>query len=406
MDEFNNDNKTKKKSNKGLFKGIIIGVVISILVMTVSNNFSAKTFANSDNPDKKLKEIENIINSEYVEELTDEQINNMNENIYRGYVAGVQDVYTTYMDKDSFELFMQSTNGQYAGIGASVTSSLDDNKVTIVTPFPNSPAEKVGLVTGDKILTVDGQEIFGDALDTATSLLKGEEGTTCVITVLKADTSKVETITVTRGKIDVPTISYEMLDNKTGYIRITSFDRVTLDQYNEALEDLKSQNMESLILDLRDNPGGLLDVVCAIADSLVPEGTIVYTEDRKGKQDFMYSKEEHLGLPMTVLINEYSASASEVLACAIKDHKTGTIVGETSYGKGVVQSLYPLRDGSALKVTISKYYSPNGYSINGVGLEPDVLVEYDEMENGSTYNMPFEEDVQLQKAYELLNPTK
>lgn len=405
MDEFNNDNKSSQKSNKGLFKGILIGVAISILAVTISNNFISKTFAYTNNPDKKLKEIEYIINSEYVETLTDEQINDMNENIYRGYVAGVHDVYTTYMDKESFKLFMQSTNGQYAGIGASVSSS-DDNKVTIVTAFPDSPAQKVGLTTGDKVLTVDGVELFGDALDTATSLLKGEEGTSCVITVLKAGTSDIETITVTRAKIDVPTISYEMLENKTGYIRITSFDRVTLDQYKEALADLKSQNMESLILDLRDNPGGLLDVVCAIADTLVPEGVIVYTEDKAGKQEFMYAKEEHLGLPMTVLINEYSASASEVLACAIKDHETGTIVGETSYGKGVVQSLYPLKDGSALKVTISKYYSPDGYSINGVGLEPDVVVPYDEMENGSTYNMPFDEDVQLQEAYELLNPNK
>lgn len=399
MDEFNKD--TKKSSNNGMAKGIAIGIIVTILFTFVFDTLSASSFNTS--ADKKLYEIRKILDAKYVEPITKEQETEMNENIYRGYVAGVGDKYTTYMDPETFQMFMQSTNGQYAGIGASVSNDKNDNKVTIVTPFPNSPAEKAGLKSGDKIIAVNGQEVFGEDLDTAVSLLKGEEGTTVEATILKKDTQKEEVITLTRAKIDVPTIEYKMMDNKTGYIRITAFDRVTENQYKEALKDLQSQGMEKFILDLRDNPGGLLDVVCNIADTLVPKGVIVYTEDNKGKKDYLYSKDEHLGLPMTVLINEYSASASEVLTCAIKDHKMGTIVGEQSYGKGVVQTLFDLKDGSALKVTISKYYSPNGYSINDVGIEPDVVVPFDEMENGSTYNMPYDKDIQLQKAFELLN---
>lgn len=402
MDDLKEDKRNSSNSNKGLIKGIAVGVVSTLLLIFVSNSLTSSTFASS-RVDRKLSSIRKLIDEYYVEPITDEEYNEMYENIFKGYVAGVGDKYTTYMDAETFEMFMQSTNGQYAGIGASVSTGKEDNKVTIVTAFPNSPAEKIGLKSGDKILTVDGVEIFGDDLDTAVSLIKGEPGTSAQITVLKTNEKEPITLEVTRAKIDIPTVEYEMLENKTGHIRLTSFDRVTLDQYKEALDDLNSQGMEKLILDLRDNPGGLLDVVCAIADTLVPKGVIVYTEDKNGKKDYLYSKEEHLGIPMVVLINEYSASASEVLACAIKDHGTGTLIGEQSYGKGVVQSLFDLKDGSALKVTISKYYSPNGYSINGVGITPDIEVEFDEMEYGSTFNMPYEEDVQLQAGYEYLN---
>ncbi len=397
------DEKSKGEfsKNKILLKGISIGVAGTLIVSLVLNT-AFLVLASGTNVNKKLAEIDKLLQRNYVEPLTTEQSQAMESNIYRGYVAGVGDKYTTYMDTEDFEDFMESTNGQYAGIGASVSNDKNDNKVTIVVPFPDSPAERAGLESGDKIVAIEGEEVFGDDLDAAISKLKGEAGTKVTFDVLKKSTGKVETVTATRAKIDVPTVYHEVLDNNIGYIRLSAFDKVTSKQYIEALNDLTNKKVSSIVLDLRDNPGGLLDVVCEIADTLVPEGVIVYTEDKDGNKEYMYSKKDMVGLPMVVLINEYSASASEVLTGAIKDYGIATIVGEQSYGKGVVQSLFPLRDGSALKITISKYYSPKGTSINGVGIEPDVVVPFDEMEHGAAYNLPYDQDVQLQKAIEIL----
>lgn len=403
MDE---ENKPKKKMNKATIKGIAIGVVGTLVITFSFNTVFSYSLPQFEDTDKKLSQIDRLLEKNYVDDITDEQQQEMYNNIYRGYVAGVGDKYTTYMDPDTFSQFLESTNGQYAGIGASVSNDKTDNMVTIVNPFPNSPAEKCGLESGDKIVSVEGTDVFGEDLDTAISLLKGEPGTDVTFDVLKKSTGEIETVTATRAQIDVPTVNYEMLEDNIGYIHINSFDRVTSEQYKTALADLTSQNMEGLVLDLRDNPGGLLDVVCEIADTLVPEGVIVYTEDKAGNKEYMYSEEGQIEVPLVVLINEYSASASEVLTCAIKDYGVGTVVGEQSYGKGVVQSLFPMNDGSALKITISKYYSPDGYSINGVGITPDVEVPFDEMQYGAGYNLPHDEDVQLQKAIEIIESEK
>ncbi len=395
------DEENKQQKNKTIAKGIGIGVAGTLIATLTFNTIFLNSSSYSD-INKKLSTINKIIDKQYVDELSQEQQNEMIEDIYKGYVAGVGDKYTTYMDSDTYSEFMESTNGQYAGIGAVVANDKTDNKVTIVNPFPNSPAEKVGLESGDKIVSVEGQDVFGDDIDSCITKLKGKPGTDVTFDVLKKSTNEVETVTATRANIDIPTVSHEMLDNNIGYIRISSFDGVTTDQYLEALGDLQSKNMSSLILDLRDNPGGRLDVVCDIADTLVPEGTIVYTEDRNGTREDLYSDSNMLGIPLVVLVNEYSASASEVLTCAIKDYGVGTIVGEQTYGKGVVQTLFPLRDGSALKVTIAKYYSPNGNSINGIGAEPDVVVPFDETQYGPAYNLPHSDDPQLQEAINIL----
>ncbi len=395
------EEKLKKSTNKGLLKGIAIGVTCTIFISTLFNFTTFASGSKYSDIDKKLAEINKLLGTNYVDEIGEEQVNEMYENIFRGYVAGVGDKYTTYMDNESFNQFLESTSGQYAGIGASVSNGKDDNYVTIVNAFPNSPAEKIGLTSGDKILSVNGEEVSGEDLDAAITLIKGEPGSEVKLSVLKTTGETVELI-ATREKIDVPTVEHKMLENNIGYVRLSAFDEVTSDQYKEAIDDLVSKNAKSLVIDLRDNPGGLLNVVCDIADSLLPKGVIVYTEDKNGKKDYVYSKDGELGLPIVVLVNEYSASASEVLTCALKDYKVATVVGEQSYGKGVVQSLFPMRDGSALKITISKYYSPNGYSINGTGVTPDIVVPFNEMEKGSAYNLPLEEDVQLQKAIEVL----
>ncbi len=399
MDEEKKQNKTS--TNKTMLKGVSIGVAGTLVFTFAINSVFAGSSYLSIN--KKLSSIDNILENKYVDELTDEQKDEMVENIYRGYVAGVGDKYTTYMDSQTYAEFLESTNGQYAGIGSSVANDTTDNKVTIIAPFPNSPAANAGLESGDKILSVEGVEVFGTDLDDAVSKLKGKPGSDVTFEVLKKSTNETETITLTRQNIDILTVSHEVIDNNIGYIRISSFDGVTTEQYLEALSDLQSKNISGLILDLRDNPGGRLDVVCDIADTLLPEGTIVYTEDKNGNREDLYSDASMLGIPLVVLVNEYSASASEVLTCAIQDYGVGTIIGEQTYGKGVVQTLYPLRDNSAIKVTISRYYSPNGTSIDGVGATPDIVVDFDEMENGPAYYLPENEDPQLEKAVEVLS---
>ncbi len=400
MDE---EKEVKKNSkNKNFVKGLSVGVASTLALSFIFNGTFMSGTSKSQDINRKLFQIDTLLQHNYVDELTEEQYKDMNTNIYRGYVAGVGDRYTTYMDEEDFADFMESTNGQYAGIGASVSSDKEDNMVTIVQPFPNSPAEKAGLASGDKIISVEGENVYGDDLDAAITKLKGKEGTEVTFDVLKKATGQVETVTVTRESIDVPTIESEMLEDNVGYIRISAFDKVTTDQYKTALDQLVKDGAESLVIDLRDNPGGLLDVVSEIADTLLDEGVIVYTEDKEKNREYIYAEDGKVDLPVAVIINEYSASASEVLTCALKDHGVATVVGEQSYGKGVVQSLFPMKDGSALKITISRYYSPNGYSINDTGITPDVVVPFDEMTYGAGYNLPYEEDIQLQKAVEVL----
>ncbi len=397
------EQKVKKTSkNRNFVKGLSTGIAGTLAISFIFNGAFINTSSKTQEINRKLYQIDKLLENNYVDELTEEQYDTMNTNIYRGYVAGVGDRYTTYMDQTDFAAFLESTNGQYAGIGASVSGDKTDNMVTIVEPFPNSPAQKAGLETGDKIVSVEGESVYGDDLDTAITKLKGAEGTEVSFDVLKKSTGQVETVKVTRASIDVPTVEHEMLENNVGYIRISAFDKVTTEQYKTALEDLTSNGAKSLVIDLRDNPGGLLDVVSEIADTLLPEGVIVYTEDKDKNREYIYSKEGQVDLPIAVLVNEYSASASEVLTCALKDNGVATVVGEQSYGKGVVQSLFPMKDGSALKITISKYYSPDGYSINGTGVTPDVVVPYDEYANGAAYNLPHDQDVQLQEAIKVL----
>lgn len=401
MDE---EQEVKKGGKKRPFtKGLAVGIAGTLAITFIFNGTFLDTTSKSQDINRKLYQIDKLLEKNYVDEITEEQQVDMNTNIYRGYVAGVGDKYTTYMDEEDFASFMESTSGQYAGIGASVSNDKTDNLVTIVNPFPNSPAEKAGLASGDKIISVEGENVYGDDLDFAISKLKGKPGSKVTFEVLKKSTGKIETISVERANIDVPTVEYEMLENKIGYIRLTAFDQVTTNQYVSALNKLTNDGAQSLVIDLRDNPGGLLNVVCDIADTLLPEGVIVYTEDKDKNREYAYSKDGQLDIPIVVLINEYSASASEVLTCALKDHGVATVVGEQSYGKGVVQSLFPMNDGTALKITISKYYSPNGYSINGTGITPDVVVPFDETEFGAPYNLPFEQDTQLQKAVEILS---
>lgn len=396
MDEFEENN----KDNGKLFKGIALGLGISIALQagfTFFNGSIANVFAKDTSYEEKIQDIYKVLQDNYVDEINDEDLEDM---MYTGLVAGLGDPYSVYMNQENFQSFMESSEGTYYGIGAVVSPS-DDNKVLVVTPYEGAPAYNAGIRSGDKILKVNGTEVYGSALDEAVSLIKGEKGTTVSVEVEKTD-GTVVTLDVYRDEITIPTIDYEMLENDLGYIQISAFDRVTEDQFNEAYDELLSKNMNGLIIDLRNNPGGLLDVVSNITDRLIPKGFITYTEDKDGKREYIYSDSEEIEIPLVILVNENSASASEVLSGAVKDTGKGILVGETTFGKGLVQNIFPLSDGSAVKTTIARYYTPSGVCIHGIGIEPNYVVDISEEDAANLAMIEFEDDVQLQKAIEVL----
>ena len=319
----------------------------------------------------------------------------MIDGIYSGYAGALGDPYTEYYDEEETEALYESTSGEFSGIGATMSQSLDSGEITISNVYEDSPADKAGMKSGDIIYKVDGRSVSGQDLETVVSWIKGERGTDVVIHVLR-NGEELE-LTATRDIIEVQTVSHEMKDGQIGYILISEFDSVTYDQFVAALDDLESQGMQGLVIDLRGNPGGNLTTVTDMLKLLLPEGTIVSTKDKYGNTEEITCDGKHeFTKPLAVLVNQYSASAAEIFSGAIQDYGTGTIVGMTTYGKGVVQQLMDLGDGTCLKVTIAEYYTPSGRSINGTGVTPDVEVEYEYDENNP------EADNQLDKALEVV----
>ncbi len=404
-DRNNNANNSNGKLFAGIGLGGIVGFIVGVLAMGVLSlvfmNVRNVSGAETLNDRAKMNEIQRIVEENFALEY-DEQ--NLIESQYAGYVYGLEDPYSVYLTEENYAKMMESTNGEYVGIGVGVTPEPEKNTILINQVFTNSPAEKAGLQIGDEIVKVEGELVFGDKMDEAITKIKGKKGTTVVLTIYEKKTGELRDVTVERDSVIVDTVFYEVLDDNIGYIRISSFDAVTDEQFEEAYNDLMSQNVKGLVLDLRNNPGGLLDVVCNIADILVPEGNIVYTEDVDGDKEYAKSDANQIEIPLQVLVNGNSASASEVLAGAIKDYGVGELVGETTFGKGIVQRIFPLNDGSAVKLTIAKYYTPSGVCINGIGIEPDHEVILDEE---STINLfrGFDSryDTQLQKAVENIN---
>ena len=292
---------------------------------------------------------------------------------------------------------METSNGAYSGIGAMLRQDYRNGIIAVYRVFDGSPAAEAGIEEGNILYTVKGEEVTGKDLSLVVTDLKGEEGSTVDISILKdpSDPASEVALTLTRRHIEVPTVEFQMIDQEIGYIAITEFDDVTDDQFMAALDALEAQGMKDLVIDLRNNGGGLVDVTCAILDRLLPEGLIVYTEDKYGNRQEEKSDAEHyFSGGMAVLVNGNSASASEIFAGAIKDYGVGVLVGTQTFGKGIVQSLFPLSDGSAVKITVSRYYTPKGNNIHEVGITPDVILEYDE---------DAEEDNQLMKALEILS---
>ena len=347
----------------------------------------------------KLELLEEIINDYYMDEVTTEDLR---IGAYKGLMSGLGDPYSCYYTAEEYKDLQESSSGIYCGIGAVVQQNTKTMLITIVKPYVDAPAYKAGMLPGDIIYMVDGVDVTGMEIDSVVAMMKGEAGTIVKVTVVRDGVAEPIELTITRDVIEVETIEHEMLANKIGYILISQFDEVTPGQFKDAIEQLEADGMKGLIIDLRDNPGGLLDAVVDMLDYVLPKGLIVYTEDKYGnKQEYKGNDNHELELPIVVMINGNSASASEIFAAAMQDYKKATLVGTTSFGKGIVQSIIPISDGTAIKLTVSKYFTPNGICIHGTGVKPDVEVDLAE-ELKQKVVIEHEEDNQLAEAIKVL----
>ncbi|MBQ2802685.1 MAG: S41 family peptidase [Lachnospiraceae bacterium] len=416
--------KTKDKKNSSFVCGILVGLAGSLLIGSIVNWGSKlyKYLNVQDDPMvaqaeglnfeedsaisavtvRKLQNLENTIDKYfYLEEVTDEELE---AGVYRGLLSALDDPYSEYYTAKELNDLMSQTEGIYYGIGAYVSLDTATGLPKISGTIEGSPAEAVQLRAEDLIYEVDGVSTSGKTLTEAVAMIKGEEGTEVVLTIIRDGESDYLTIPVIRAKVESPTVEFEMLDDTTAYIQITEFDEITIDQFTEALAMAKGSGMDGLILDLRANPGGSLHAVVEIAQMMLPEGLVVYTEDKNGKRtEYSCNGKRELEVPMVVLIDGNSASASEILAGAIQDYGIGTLVGTTTFGKGIVQQIIPFSDGSAVKLTISSYFTPKGRNIHKVGVEPDVVCEFD---GEAYYDDENPVDNQLEKAREVLQTLK
>ncbi|AUG58765.1 S41 family peptidase [Acetivibrio saccincola] len=349
---------------------------------------------------KKYKEVYNLLRKYFYKEV-DENV--LLEGSIAGMANALEDPYTVYFPKEQMELFMERSRGSYVGIGVTVNMP-EDGILTVVEPFEDSPAMKAGMKMGDKIIKVDGEDVTNirDA-DMIVSMIKGEENTKVDITVYRPSEERYIDFEIVRQTIKIVNVTSEMLEGNIGYIRISMFDSECAHYFGTHLNQLLDRGMKGLIIDVRDNPGGDLNEVVAIADRLVPEGLIVYMEDRAGNRMEKTSDKTEIDIPLAILINEYSASASEILAGAVKDHKKGTLIGQKTFGKGLVQNVVELDDGSGLKLTTATYFTPAGINIHKKGIEPDIEVELDE-ENRllPVSQLPKEDDEQLKEAIKVI----
>lgn len=359
-----------------------------------------------DKFEKKVSMINRYLESSYIYDYDE---NEMVESAVSGYVDGLDEKYTHYYTPNQFKTYNESLQDSYVGIGVVVSLNKND-QIEVISPFEGSSAYEAGVKPGDIIVNVDDEEFSGSSMEEAIAKIKGgKEGTTVKIKFMR-DGKPIE-MTIERRRVSSESVKSEMLSDKIGYIKISAFntndegsDIDTYTEFKENYEKLKEQGAQKLIIDLRDNPGGALDVVCNIADEILPEGLITYMEYKDGHREEFKSDKNEIDLPMAVLINENSASASEVLTGALKDYKKATVIGKTSYGKGVVQSVIPFSDGSGMSITIAKYYSPNGICIHGTGIQPDIEVDLpEELQGEYASNIEHSKDTQLQKAIEILN---
>ena len=392
-----------------IFRTILTIVITAIITFSITyiciyakkggsnlQSGSAITSMYSDATNSKLKVIKDKINSEYVGNVDE---NTLQEYAIKGYVAGLNDIYSEYFTKDEMTDFSNETIGTYVGIGVTMTKDSEKNQIVVYGVTPNSPAEEAGIKVNDVIIKVDGNDCTGDDFETIPNKILGQEGTKVSVTVLRE--GKELTFDMKRRKIVNQTITSELLDDNIGYIYLSSFEDNTYEQFKSAYDDLISKGAKSLILDLRNNGGGIVKEATDIGDLFTDKGKVLLIESDKEKKEIKtYSKQDKtINMNVVLLVNEYSASASEILAGILKDDvENATIVGTKTYGKGVIQSLYTLSDGSGLKLTTDEYFTPNHNEINKIGITPDEIVE------GYKFSgkLDKENDTQLKKAIELL----
>lgn len=407
-DDRNRERNQKRKGRMNGVIGFILGIMTSFVLVYVGfafafnngNVLSLFLKRNSKLDYKKIEEktsvLQNIIDRYF---LFDEDMTKVEDGIYAGMMNGLGDPYTVYYTKEEYKALNEDTEGKYSGIGAVVSQNPNNKIITIVKIFDNSPANDAGLQVGDIIYKIDGEEVAGTDMDILVKTkIRGEEGTSFKMTVLRGDDRKEVELDLIRRSIEVETVAGKMLDNNIGYIAVNQFDAVTSEQFKSNIESLQSQGMTKLIVDLRGNPGGLLDQVVDMLDYILPDGLVLYTEDKYGKREEYYSDGSHeLKIPMVVLVNENSASASEVFTATFRDFEWGTVVGKTTFGKGIVQNVLPLGDGTAVKITTQHYYPPSGYDLHKVGIKPDLEVDLNEGAKIGT-----DSDNQLSAAIDIL----
>lgn len=347
----------------------------------------------------KLEILTQLIDAYYYEDVDPDALL---DGAATGLVQGVGDVYTAYYTKEDMEAFNEETEGEYAGIGCQLIADPTDEMITITRVFKGSPAEKVGMRTGDKIVYVNDVYYSAHEMDAAVDVMRGTPGESVKVTVFR----NLETIDfdVTREIVHINYVEHQILDGNIGYVLVYDFLGNAYDGFVSALDAFKAAGVKAMIIDLRNNGGGLLDASVDMADVILPEGTVVSLKDKTGYEESYTIDNEYYDVPMVVLVNEYSASASEILAGAIRDYGEGTLVGSKTFGKGVVQNVLEFPDGSGIKITTARYYTPSGECIHDIGIEPHVAVELDEdaVTMYGINNLPHEEDAQLQKAIELI----
>lgn len=408
---------TPKKKKGSTVKGIVIGVIGTLLISWTGINVACLAtnsqilITNKESADdgegavldadtvSKINELTAYTKLYYYDDIENEKLQ---DGLYTGLIDGLGDKYSVYYNEEDYQALQISTTGQYYGIGAGLSQDKDTMVVTVNKVYEGTPSESAGLLKDDVIVSVDGTEAASMELSELVKLIRGEKGTTVHLEIYRPSTEENLSFDVERQDITLPSVSHKMFEDGIGYVHIDSFETETATQFEEAVKDLEDQGMKALIIDVRYNPGGMVTAVVQILDDILPEGTVVYTEDKNGnRQDYTSSGDTHLDYPIAVLINGESASASEILAGAVKDYQYGTLIGTTTFGKGIVQTIFPLEDGDAVKLTTAKYFTPNGNYIHGVGIEPDIELEYEYLDKDATsYDEAY--DNQIQKAIEVL----
>lgn len=382
-----------EKKKNGFIKGLVLGVVLAVAVVAAANRIQVFTQSGDAPTDKRTQQkvelIEDLIEKNYLEDVDEAD---MTDGMLKGLVSGIGDTYADYYTADEYKEIINATQGDYRGVGMIMQQYEDTKEVVIVGVYEDTPADRAGIKAGDILVQVDDMICQENDLEVVAAAIKNGEGDQ-VHLILQRDGETYE-VDATKEEIQVPVVAGKMLEDQIGYIQIAQFTGLTSDQFEKYYTELKEQDMKGLIVDLRNNPGGLLDAAVDTLCQILPEGLVVYMQTKDGtKTEYSCDGETPIEIPMVVLVNEYSASASEIFAGAVHDYGVGTLLGTRTYGKGIVQKTFPFTDGSAVKMTIAYYYTPNGTCIHGEGIEPDVEVELPEDAT---------EDVQLIKAQEIL----